>query len=54
MCVKRDCGYAIWDRKSSYWEQFVGHTKIVETFRMLLGTFGGTTALDLKKIFKVF
>jgi len=43
MCVKkrRDCGYAIWDKKWSYWEQFDGHTEIVETFKMLLGTFGG-------------
>jgi hypothetical protein len=38
----------------SFSEQSVGHTKIVETFRMLLGTFGGTTALKPKKIFKVF
>jgi hypothetical protein len=36
----------------SFSEQFVGHTKIVETFRMLLGTFGGTTALDPKKKFQ--
>jgi hypothetical protein len=51
MCVKkrRDCGYAKWDNKWSYWEQFEGHTKIVKTFRMLLGTFGGTKALDPKK-----
>jgi hypothetical protein len=31
------------------WEQFAGHTKLAETFRMLLGTFGGN-----KKNLQVF